>query len=201
MSNYSVDDIHRSLRRYVSQALGSPPWTVRTERQPVEDDARNVCVVEPASPSSQGKHRVSIPQGNLEKMMAFSAMAYPELGDTAADSRLAAQLVADLLEQAFAIGLVEGKGEEQRNIGGPFRLPVYDFAGVPVKGAERGAAGDEYGFAWVDDLTVRPLQDPIDYLRFTVVCDVRLSWEQGGRLLPGAPAAGSMSGTFEPPSP
>lgn len=191
--NFAADDIHRSLRRYIAQVLVKP-WIVRTERQPVENDQREVCVVEPASALTTGKARVAIPQGNVEKLQAFSAMAYPALMETARESRHEAQRVATLLDQAFTLGLVEG----ERNIGGPFRLPVYDYDGVPVTGADRAGPDDEYGFAWVADLSVRPIQDPLDYLRFTVACDVRLSWEQGGRILPVAPVAVGMPGTFEP---
>lgn len=197
--NFAVDDVHRSLRRYVSQML-MPPWVIRTERQPMTPDQRNVAVVEPASPVTTGRHRTSIPQGNVEKMMAFSVMAYPELGGTSAESRVTAQGIADLLDAGFSFGLIDDEGI---NIGGPFRVPVYDFEGVPVNTKGRRGGAVAYGYAWVEDgMAVRPIQDPLDPLRFTVACDLRLSWERGGRLVAPAPAAsGGISGTFAPPSP
>lgn len=197
--NFAADDIHRSLRRYVAQVLVKP-WVVRMERQPVENDAREVCVVEPASGLTTGRHRVSIPQGNVEKLQAFSAMAYPAMMSTARESRHEAQRIATLLDQAFTLGLVEPHEEgPPTNIGAPFRVPVYDYADVPVSGKERAGPADPYGYAWVDPgLSVRTIQDPLDYLRFTVACDLRLSWEQGGRIPPSAPVAAGMSGTFDP---
>lgn len=196
--NFEVDDIHRSLRRYIAQVLVEP-WKVRTERQPVTPDERRICVVEPSSPVTTGKHRVSIPQGNVEKLMAFSAMAYPAIFGTAREGRLEAQRIASLLDQTFTLGLVDGEGVEAVNIGAPFRVPVYDFLGVPVTGRSRAGPTDHYGFAWVADLSVRTLQDTLDHLRWTVACDVRLSWEQGGRIVAQAPTAADMHGSFEPP--
>lgn len=187
MSNFTADDIHRSLRRFVWAALPEG-WTVRTERQPVADEERPVAVVEPASAITTGRHRVTIPQGLVEKHQSFSTMAYPALGATARESRLAAQEVATLLDQAFTVGLVDGV----KNIGGPFLLAVYDFDGVPVTGRGRAGPALPYGYADVEDLAVRPIQDPVDYLRFTVTADVRLAWEQGGRIPPAAPVAGHI---------
>lgn len=192
MSNFAADDIHRSLRRFVSLVLEAP-WKVRTERQPVADSERPAMVIEPSSGITTGRHRVSIPQGNVEKVQAFSAMAYPVLEETARESRLTAQKLADLLDQAFTVGLVDDAGV---SIGAPFRIPIYDFEDVPVAGRSRAGPSEPYGFAWVADLTVRAMQDPVDYLRFTVTCDLRLSWEQGGRLGQVGPLARDIAGTF-----
>lgn len=194
--NFAQDDLIRSLRRYVSLALGSPPWTVRTERQPVRDDERPVAVCEPASGVTTGRARRSIPQGDVDKLQAFSTMAYPAMADTARGSRLAATECAQLLDDAFTFGLVDE--ETGVDIGGPLMLPVFDFEDVPVEGPDRAGPAEPYGFARVDDLTVRPVQDAVDHLRYTVACDVRLSWSQGGRLRPDAPVVGSMPGTFSP---
>lgn len=194
MSNFEVDDVHRSLRRFISQVL-TPPWRIRMERQPVTPDERELCVVEPASPTTTGHHRTSIPQGNIEKRGAYSAMAYPAMGASARESRLEAQRVAQLLEDAFDMGLLE----DDREVGGPRRVPVYDFLDVPVTGTMRAGPPTPYGYAWVDDLTVRSLQDTLDPLRFTVACDVRLSWERSGRIEAPSPVAGSMHGSFKRP--
>lgn len=196
--NFSGDDVHRSLRRYVALMLAEP-WKVRTERQPTTPDEREVCVVEPASGVTTGAHRMSIPQGNVEKLQAFSVMAYPALEGTAAESRQLAQEVVDLLDAGFSSGLVDDAGA---SIGGPYRLPVYDFDGVPVKGRSRRGGTVVYGYADVRDLNVRALQDTLDHLRFTVVCDLRLMWERGGRLsaVPGSErVAKAMPGKFKRP--
>jgi hypothetical protein len=193
--NFTVDDIHRSLRRYVALVLVEP-FKVRTEKQPVTPDERPVAVVEAASGVSTGKSRVSIPQGPVEKLMAFSVMAYPAIPGlaededqepTARESRREAYRVQQLLDDAFTYGLVDGDGADAVNIGAPFRIPVYDYADVPVSGRNRQGPVEPYGYAWLADLSVRVIQDLDDPLRFTVTCDMRLSWEAGGRLMPPAP--------------
>lgn len=195
MSNFAADDVHRSLRRFVWQALPDG-WKVRTERQPTSDEERPVAVVEPASAITTGRHRISIPQGNVEKLQTFSTMAYPALGKTARESRAVAQLVVGLLDQAFTLGLVEDQPEgDPVKIGGPFMVPIYDFDDVPVTGRGRAGPQAPYGYAEVDDLAVRPVQDPVDYLRFTVTADARLTWEQGGRIPPVAPIARHLDPT------
>lgn len=192
--NFAVDDVHRSLRRFVALVL-TEPWTVRTERQPVTPDERQIAVIEPSSPLTTGAARVTIPQGNVSKVMSFAAMAYPSVEATGAESRQVAQAVADLLDRAFSSGLVDADTGE--SVGAPFRIPVYDFDGVPVKGRNRRGASTPYGYAELDDLSVRVIQDPLDPLRFTVAVGLRLSWEQGGRLAGSAPIARTMPPTFE----
>lgn len=184
--NFQIDDIHRSLRRQIAIVL-SEPWKVRTERQPVTPDERPVCVVEAASGVTTGKSRVSKDQGPVEKLQAYSAMAYPEIADTARESRVEAYRVQQLLDDTFTHGLVEGEGAATVNIGAPFRIPVFDYAGVPVTGRNRQGPADPYGYAWIASLSVRAIQDTEDPLRWTVTCDMRLSWEAGGRVGPSAP--------------
>lgn len=197
--NFTEDDIHRSLRRHVSLIL-TEPWRVRTERQPVTPDEREVCVIEPASGVTTGpRRRTSVPQGNVEKLQAYSIMAYPAKGETARESRAEAQAIATLLDQTFTNGLVDESDGVLKDIGGPFILPVYDFEGVPVSGKSRAGPTEPYGFARIDDLSVRKLQDTADPLLFTVACDLRLGWEQGGRIAPPAPIASEMPGGFTPP--
>lgn len=195
--NFTVDDIHRSLRRAIAVVL-TEPWKIRTERQPTTPDERPVCVVEAASGVTTGRSRATIPQGNVTKLQAFSAMAYPEIPDeeggeaaTARQSRAGAYAVQQLLDDAFTHGLVI----DGQNVGAPFRLPIYDYDGVPVVGRNRQGPSDPYGIAWIDDLNVRALQDPLDVLRWTVVCDLRLSWEAGGRVGLDGPIARAMPPT------
>jgi hypothetical protein len=189
--NFALDDRHRSLRRFLMNALGSPPWTIRTERQPVADEKRPIAVVEVSAPAVTTRSRTSIPQGDVEKQQTFTLTLYPALGATGAEARLAAAEAAQLLEDAISVGLVNDDGTL---LSAPEMLPVYDFAGVPVKGAGRAGPAVPYGWLRVEDLPVRPIQDPEDELRWTVVCDLRVSWEQAGRdRAPGAPV-GSMPG-------
>lgn len=369
--NFALDDRHRSMRRFLMNALGSPPWRLRTERQPVKAEERPVGVVEPAGPVATTRARTTVPQGDVDKTQTFSIMLYPETGDTAADSRLIASEVGQRLDDAITGGLIEpppadpvvfawagnqplsgdigspigrsfdaeptagelpadrraklsalltakagglpvqlvGKIHGQGAVGtltatvlidnagvtvqvtreqasgtvvlrdqafppltladgdvvtfevewqvgqvevsvlapgggsfvlpvnvsvmanegsallaasggtgwhltdvkvrnfdlptmilaDPFRIPVYDFAGVPVKGGRAGGT-IPYGWLWVEDAPVRVIQDPDDILRFAVVCDVRVSWSQGGRVDvdPGLPV-GAVPGSWAGP--
>lgn len=196
--NFTLDDRHRSLRRFLMNALGSPPWRVRTERQPVADEQRPVAVVEVTTAATTLRARRSIPQGNIERGQTFAIVLYPALGASAAESRLEAATVADRLQDSIAVGLVD-ELDNDALLSAPEMLPVYDFAGVPVKGALRAGPPAPYGWLRVEDYPVRPVQDPEDPLRWTVVCDLRVSWEQAGRDVAPAPAAGSMGGVFIAP--
>lgn len=190
--NYAPDDIHRSLRRYVSEAL--PSWRVWTERDEVRDDARPVAVVEASSPLTQTFARSTVPQGDVSGLRAFSVQCYPELGDTPRDSRLLAEEVAQTLAGLVTLGLVADNGS---NIGYPLKVPIYDYANVPLTGANRAGPAEPYGFADIGrGFAVNPIQDPIDPLRWTVALDVQLSWWAAGRGVTD-PAATSLHGSPE----
>lgn len=194
--NFALDDRHRSLRRFVMNALGSPPWTVRTERQPVANEERPVAVVEASTPMVTTRARTSIPQGDIERQQTFGLALYPQLGASPAESRLIASQAAELLIDAIGVGLVTDVGAL---LSAPEMVPVYDFAGVPVTGPGRAGAAAAYGWMRVEDFPVRAIQDPEDPLLWTVVCDVRVSWSQGGRVAPPAPVARVMDGNFVAP--
>jgi hypothetical protein len=177
--NFSLDDRHRSLRRFVMNALGSPPWVVRTERQPVQDDERPVAVVEVTSPVATTQARATLPQGDVRRTQTFTLTLYPVIEATAAESRQLAAQTAELLLQALGAGMSDDAGGV---LSYPERIPVYDFQAVPVKGALRAGPADPYGHLTVEDYPVRPIQDPDDPLRWTVACDLRVSFWQAGLL-------------------
>lgn len=187
--NFAPDDIHRSLRRYIAAVLAD--WPVWTQREEIRDDSRPVCVVEPSSPVTTTRARVTIPQGDVDKGQAFSIMAYPELADTARESRFAAQQVQQLLDAVITHGQVDDDGN---SIAPPLRIPIYDYADVPLSGV-RVPPAVPYGYAWVEDHSANVVQDPIDFLRFTVPVDIRLSWTAAGRKAPDAPLVQKMPGT------
>lgn len=197
--NYSLDDRHRSIRRFVSNAMGSPPWRVRTERRPIPDEERPVAVVEPGSPAGTTRWRTSVPQGDVERVQTFSLMLYPEMVDDAGDplsapgSRLAVARWAERLDSAIVVGLVHDDGSL---LSAPRMIPVYDFAGALLAGAARAGGGTPYGWLMVEDAPVQMVPDPDDHLRWTIACDLRVSWSQAGRLRRPAPIVGSMPGAF-----
>lgn len=205
--NFALDDRHRSMRRYLMAVLGSPPWTVRTERgEAVADEQRPLATVEVASPTVPGRAaRVSVPQGNVEKAQTFALMLYPSFLDGSANrlsvpaARHEAFKWAEQLTQALTVGLVD-EDDPAWNLPGE-RIPCFDYASVPVEGVSRAGPASPYGYMWVEDMPVRPVQDPDDPLRWTVVCDLRVSWEQGGRVVdPSIPLADpdAFGGAFVP---
>lgn len=197
---YSLDDRHRSMRRFLMNAVGSPPWLVRTERIPVPDEQRPVAVVEVAAPAITTRWRTSIPQGNVEKAQTFSLTLYPAMVDdegaplTAAAARLGAHEAAELLDAALTFGLAFDDGSV---LSPPRMIAIYDFEGVPVEGPGRAGAVEPYGWLTVDDAPVSVIPDPDDHLRWTVACDVRVSWSQPGRVGEADPLVGSMPGVFD----
>jgi hypothetical protein len=199
LAGYSLDDRQRSIRRFVMNAMGAPPWRVRVAREPIADEQRPVAVVEPAAAAGTTRWHTSIPQGDVEKVQTFVLTLYPEMVDeqgdalTAGAARLVVAQWAERLDAAITVGLVNDDGSR---LSAPRMLPVYDFAGVPAEGAMRAGAPTPYGWMWVDDAPVQMIPDPDDHLRWTIVCDLRVSWSQAGRLVPPAPIAASMHGVY-----
>lgn len=187
--NFSLDDRHRSMRRFLMNVLGSPPWTLRTERQPVKDEERPAGVVEVLA-AAVTRSRTTIPQGNVERAQTFPVTLYPGLMETAAESRMVAEAVAQLLDDAISVGLSNDDGTVLTY---PERIPVFDFEDVPVKGATRAGPAEPYGWLWAEDWTTQAVQDPDDPLRWSVTCPLRVSWESMGRVRPDEPAAGGLT--------
>lgn len=199
MAGGEPEDVLRSLRRYVAQTLGSPPWTVRIQRTRVLDDERPIAVVEEGGPLTTPRSRAGmVNQGDVQLMQSYAVMCYPAMASDAADSRYEAGRVRSLLQAGFSRGLVTDD-DPPVNIGAPWSVPVYDFDGVPVSGEGRAGPADSYMYASVDQtFNVRPVQDPLDELRFTVVANLRMTWWAGGRIPPAAPLVESMTPGFAP---
>lgn len=209
MANGDPTDVLRSCRRYVWQIMGGQPWTVRVGRVRAGDDARPVAVVEASSPLTTMFSRAgTVSQGDVRKARTLTVVCYPVLGETAQDSAMVAEQCAALLNDGFERGLVTDD-VPPKFIGAPWRLPLYDFAGVPVTGPERGGPVEPYSYANVTDtgFNVRPLQDAMDELRYTVVATVPLTWWRAGRigrqgpLITDIPPTWGGSGAPQPNSP
>lgn len=195
----NVEDVTRSLRRYVAQMLGSPPWKVRLERMRVSDDERPVAVVdESGSLTTTFSRARMLNTGDQRRQQSYAIVCYPVVGAQASDSAAEARRVRSLLMAGFSRGLVTDDSPPV-NIGAAWYFPIYDFDGVPVTGAGRAGPADPYTYAEVDEtFNVRPIQDAVDELRFTVVANLRVRWWEGGRIPPVAPIAESMPGQFAP---
>lgn len=200
MAGGDPNDVLRSLRRYVGLMLGAPPWTVRAQRTRAVDDQRPVAVVEESTPLSTPRSRAGgWPQGDVQKMQGFAVMLYPAIETDPASAAQAARELAGLLDAGFSRGLVTDDVPPVM-IGAPWRLPVYDFAAVPIVGAaaDRKGPADPYMHANIDEtFNVRAVQDPLDELRFTVVANLRVTWWAGGRIPPAAPIVADITRTAQ----
>lgn len=195
---YDVDDIARSVRRYVSELLG-PPWELNLERTDVADDSRPAGLVE-LGQARVRRARASIPQGSVEMFMPVTVTLYPSLAPPREAGRTARGL-AHGLQQLVQTGLVGPTFADGRRSAGPERIPLYDYSPVPLTGTdeERVPPAHAHDVLWAEDYGTRALQDPMDPQRWTVVLELRVSWEQPGRadeVAQAAPIAERMPATI-----
>ena len=207
---WTADDIARSIRRYLSLALPDP-WTLRVERREVRDEERPVAVVEVGGLAPL-RAREAITQGEVESAAPVTVTAYPPLPaeeegvDPLRQARLEAHAIASGLGRWLTWGMtVTTKDEDGKTIhwASPFRIPLYDYAGVPLTGDERKGPEDPHDVMWVprESIGIEPIADNEDLRRWSVACDFRVSIESPGRER--NPDEGFMAegieGTFTPP--
>ena len=192
---WESDDVARSIRRYLDPVLDDA-WTIRLERREVADEDRPVAVVE-TGPESTLRAREAITQGEVESLMPITITLYPPLGpdpaeeeDPPADpiraARQAAAQLASGLNRWLAYGLTVTTDLEdggKRHWAGPFRIPLYDYAGVPLTGPDRAGPKEPHDVLWVprESVSVEPIQDTDDLRRWSVVCNFRVTVEAPGR--------------------
>lgn len=170
----------------------------------VPDDKRpmgNVIPV-PGATSQTLFARATIPQGDVQRGQTFAITLYPTTTGDARECRNRATLLAEALDDAVVSGVsyADVDPAEEYSVSPPLRLPLWDYAGVPVTGASRAGPADPVGWMEAEDISVQAIPDPEDDKRWTVVCTVRLTWWDGGRSreLPTAPPdVESIPPTFE----
>jgi hypothetical protein len=185
VTGYDPESVGRSVRRYMSVAL---------ELQEVRDDGRPAGVLELGEVRVR-RARVSVPQGEVEEFAPLTLTLYPRILDvdgkpldprvTAREARLAAS----------AVQLLITSGAEGVAMSGPERMPLWDYSAV-----EPGTPGPStpIDVLWVEDYSVRTLQDPDDPRRWSVILDCRISWERPGRVPPVGQTLTDVPGTFVP---
>lgn len=199
------DDVQRSVRRYLMMLLAEfpsdtgRPWEIRLQRGVVADQDRPIGVLE-SLPQTAGAGRTSIPQGNVIESMGLVFTGYPPLvagARAVIEGGLRATRLAGALHDLIRYGLPGVVFATGRRAAGPQHIPLWDYTSIPVA----GAAGPAYPHDVLlvsDGWTTRPLQDPVDEARYTVVLSLTVTWERPGATVPPAPVVGSMPSTFEP---
>lgn len=199
---YRETDIARSIKRYLSLMWDEDSgWTIRTERRVVTDDQRPVAVV--LLGDKRIIHaRTSVNQGMVEEAIPLTLYAYPAPGTDEREAQAAADDIKATLWDVFTLGLSPEEGEEAPwfSKSAPFRLPLWDYAGVPLTGKKRAGPKEPHDVIWVDpdSLSAQNLEDPQDAKRRTVVVEARLSIRRPGRREEeGEPVTG-LEGDFKP---
>jgi hypothetical protein len=194
---YSPDDVARSLQRYYAAMLGDNVaddeskgrWEWRAQREEVADDARPVAVLDMGAERVTAARTV-VPQGNVTVEMPYTLTLYPPLNTPRVAGSFARKLAGHLTD-ALVIGIDLGvyvtTAPRTRPVAGPMRLPLWDYSATPLTGSGRAGPASPVDHLWVEDVSSHAIQDPADAQRWTVVSDVRLSWEKPGRVYPDGP--------------
>jgi hypothetical protein len=186
---YDSDSVARSVRRYVYE-MAQDPWTISLERDEVRDDDRPAGVVE-VGEARLRDGRVSIPQGNVSRFAPVTVTLYPALLEPRKAGRAARQL-SSRLDDLITFGADWFDEVTGRPLAGPERIPLYDYDEIDLDStdpADRAGAEKPHDWLWAEDYSTNAVQDPIDPRRWSVILEVRVSWEQPGRTIPPAPLA------------
>lgn len=206
---WESNDVRRSIRRYLGLTLGDP-WTLRIERRQVRDEERPVALVE-LGPESTLRAREALVQGEVEVGYPVTISAYPALPDRAEDAdpppdplreaEAAAEALKTRLSRWVSIGMTVKEGGQ--HWAGPFRLPLWDYAGVPLTGEKREGPKVPHDVLFVprESLSVEAIQDAEDLRRWSVVADLRVTMEMPGREDQEGYVAERLEGSYVPPGP
>jgi hypothetical protein len=174
--------------RYTALALGDD-WEVRasTEKGAFQRPGARVALV----PSVQ----LMTTRWNLSKFVAsFAIIAYPLKFPEADASQLEALRVTDLLWMAYAgpgVGNPVIRPAMDSHRGRPYRVPLYDYDGVPLDGDDAFAdesRRDPRDFLHIEGQPeVTTVNDPGDELLYSVAANIRMSWLRSAAVTSTAP--------------
>jgi hypothetical protein len=191
-----LEDTWRSLKRLVAMAFPDP-WQIHLEMAQFSDDLRPLIVIDTVGDLARSGVQPTNPGRQHVLAQTFVMTAYPPILGDARLAREYATAVLQTFDDLVTLGWVNDEGVD---VGGPIRLPIWDYAGVPVVGPDRGNSDLDVEWvqiAWVDSYAGRVIGDPQDDLRWTVPYTLRLSWDAAGRRDP-APLTERFGGAFAP---
>lgn len=173
-------DAMRSLARYISECLGED-WDVGVFAEQ-GTFSRPAVAVRTAGPMLTAGARHT-----LDNTLPVAIYAYPEEGESVEGGFTNAHAVEDLLWQAFNVGIGEGH---------PWRVPLYDYDGVPIdEGSELRRYPD---YLRVVDFSIDATQSPEDEMKWTVVLSLRVTWKRSGELPTGKRLVTAIKPTITP---
>lgn len=186
-----LEDAWRSLKRLVAEALPEP-WTVRLEAAQYQESERPLAIVDTVGDLTRTGVKPTIPGGQHVMAQTFVITAYPAVGDDPREARAEATRALRALDEMVTVGMVTRHGED---LGGPLRLPMWDYDGVPLTGPDRGNRQNGWWQCmWAESWAGRVIADPQDDRRWTVPYTLRLTWDASGRVGPDAPLLRQISG-------
>lgn len=174
-------DAIRSLNRYVALALG-PQWEVRmaTEKGTFNRPYARTIQVPSIEVVTEAFMRVRI-------QSAYQIVAFPEQGATAEDGLMNALAAVEALTTALAPGV---------DMGRTARIPLYDYAGIPLTGPDAAATEtnrDPRDFMKLEgQADIVPYQDPDDDTLWSVAANIRMSWLRSAAVPSAAPMTVSV---------
>lgn len=181
-------DALRSTKRYVAIALGDT-WEVRlaVEKGTFNRPYAQIFQIPSIQPFTESWHVTRI-------QTVHQVMAYPAPGATAEESLANVLDAVELLAEAYT-----GPGV---GMGYTARIPLYDYAGVPVTGPQSGVL--ETARKYNDFMKLEqppnftPYQDPQDELLWSVMGNITMSWLRNAAVRSGGNTAESVTAEYEP---
>lgn len=161
------NDALRSVARYMNEAFGEG-WEVGYFAEQGVFSRPGVAV------RSAGPLLTAGSRHTLDNTLPVAVYAYPAEGDTIEEGYANTTAAEESLWQAFNVGIGEGH---------PWRIPLYDYEGVPV---DRSSSLRRYpDYLRVVDLSIDSAQSPEDQQKWTVTASLRLTWKRTGELATG----------------
>ena len=179
-----LEDAWRSLKRLTALVLPEP-WQIRLESAQYAEEDRPLAIIDTIGDLTRAGVQPTIPGRQHVVTQTFLITAYPPVPDDPRVAREQATAVLQALDDLVTIGWKDVDGKW---IGGPLRLPMWDYEGVPLVGPNRGNPNGKWPqMMWVEAHTGRVIGDPQDDRRWTVPYTMRLSWDATSREPEPAP--------------
>jgi hypothetical protein len=171
-------DAIRSLARYMTESFGED-WEVGYFSQQ-GTFARPGIAVRTTGPllSAGSRHTLDLTQ-------PMAIYVYPAEKETVEETFDEVMQAEEKLWQAFNIGVGEGR---------PFRVPLYDYEGVPY---DDGSSLRRYpDYLRVVDCSIERAQSADDEKKWTVTAELRLTWRRAGEMPTGKRVATDLKQTI-----